>query len=96
MVEARENIDLVTIRRQSDLEASQRTFERIRQETAEAAAEPVEDSGSDVESVATETVPPPPADPAVTLNRLRLGIVSVLALVLLLVLVIQRRHGRGR
>lgn len=94
MVEASENIDVVTMRRQSDLEASQRDYEihataSARQTDVAALALPP----SDMQAV--ESVPSPdpaPADaPPSSITGPRLSIAGAFILLLFLFWFVQRR-----
>ena len=93
MVEATENIDLVTMRRQSDLDASQRAYQEqesaLPQQTSQTLVIPAETT------VAESQVPvqPLPLAPAVSpLTALRFSLVAAVLLGLLLLALRQRRN----
>lgn len=96
MIEANENIDLVTMKRQGDLEASQRDYESLA-----AAPAPQTDvaalalPSSDVQAVESVPAPDPaPADaPPSSITGPRLGIAGAFILLLFLFWFIQRRSG---
>lgn len=99
MIEAKENINLVTLRRQSDLENSQREYQLKvdQQDKAETDTSPeviVLDATSTSETVPTETESPthPFASAINPLTALRLSLVAVVILGLLLITL--RKHRK--
>ena len=94
MIEATENIDLVTMRRQSDLEASQRVYREqesaLSQQTSQVQTLVIPAETTAVEGQALPQ-PPPPAPTISPLTALRVSLVAVLLLGLLLIALQQRR-----
>ena len=95
MIEARENIDLVTMKRQGDLEASQRDYENLAATSAtQTDASTPALPPADVRTV--ESVPPPnpvpPEDPPSAITGPRLAIAGAFILILFLFWFIPRRR----
>ena len=94
MIEATENIDLVTMRRQSDLEASQRIYQEqesaLSQQTSQVQTLVIPAETTAVEGQVPPQ-PPPPAPAISPLTALRVSLVAVLLLGLLLIALQQRR-----
>lgn len=109
MIEANENIDLVTARRAADLEASLREGAAARSATLSLGA-----ASADAPAVVTDAVPafappsathgsvaaepPVPGTPSLpeAVGRVRLGITAGLVVLLLVVWIVQRRAAARR
>ena len=108
MIEANDNIDLVTMRRQQDFSRAQESYHRavtegrlaVRSRQEEAAdgraALVAADSGGAGRSVATNSTLPQavPADPEAAWRHTRLAITAGLVVLLLVIWIWQKRTGR--
>ena len=107
MIEANENIDLVTMRRQQEMRQAQESYQKAVSEgrlevkprtveTAEGWGQPALTQPS--QPVATEAQPveavPPPADPEVAWRHTRLAITAGIVVLLLVVWIWQKKAGR--
>ena len=106
MIEANENIDLVTMRRQQEVRKAQddyrqavsegrlavrpRAAERAQLEVATSATAP----GAGTAEVATTSATAPAADPEAAWRHTRLAVTAGLVLLLLVVWIWQKRSGR--
>ena len=97
MIEANENIDLVTMRRQQEMRQAQESYQKavsegrleVRPRTAADANTVV---ATEVQPV--EELPPPPVDPEVAWRHTRLAITAGIVVLLLVVWIWQRKAGR--
>ncbi len=97
MIEANENIDLVTMRRQQEMRQAQESYQKavsegrleVRPRTAADANAVV---ATEVQPV--EELPPPPVDPEVAWRHTRLAITAGIVVLLLVVWIWQRKAGR--
>ena len=104
MIEASENIDLVTLRRQNDLEASRRAtadlLARAAQPAPAALAMPEQQSAPAAGTAAValqDPQPPPPAEDGMPMaGRVRLGVTAGLVVLLVAAWFWQRRAASGR
>ena len=108
MIEANDNIDLVTMRRQQDFSRAQESYHRavtegrlaVRSRQGEAtdgrAALVVADSGGAERQVATSATLPQavPADPEAAWRHTRLAITAGLVVLLLVIWIWQKKSGR--
>lgn len=94
MIEARENIDLVTMKRQGDLETSQCVYQEqataLQHQTSQAQTLVVPKETTAAESQAVPR-PAPPAPAISPLTALRFSLVAVFLLGLLLIALKQRQ-----
>ena len=107
MIEANENIDLVTMRRQQEMRQAQESYQKavsegrleVKPRTTETVAgwsqpalpQPAQSAATEVQSV---EVVPPPVDPEVAWRHTRLAITAGLVLLLLVVWIWQKKAGR--
>ncbi len=109
MIEANENIDLVTMRRQQELGRAQESYQRAVSEgrlvvrtrqgastdgRAALVAADQDGAGQQVATSATLPVEVPPADPEAAWRHTRLAITAGLVVLLLVIWIWQKRAGR--
>ena len=96
MIEANENIDLVTMRRQQEMRQAQESYQKA---VSEGRLEVKPHTAAEVSTVvATEVQPveavPTPVDPEVAWRHTRLAITAGIVVLLLVVWIWQKKAGR--
>lgn len=97
MIEASENIDLVTMRRQQEMRQAQESYQKAVSEGRLAAkSHAAVDANAVVaaEVQPAEAVSPPPSDPEAAWRHTRLAVMAGLVVLLLVVWIWQKKAGR--
>lgn len=94
MVEAKENPDIVTLKRQRDLEESQRAYrEGMTQQSNAANQSPTLNVQPIQSSTQQPEIDPPPADPNALFRHTRLAIVALLVVILVIAWFRQKKNA---